>query len=299
VKEMKLSIDKVKENILKQPDTLLFVASYICVMSLWPLDLYLYTDLSTPFYIFIKTFFMSLFILFFGFILLFSYVKRGNSFYIGLVIYIIAFSFIILPFFNIYLPLYEEAPWGNTLASETFYLGCFLLLCGGFIMNFDVYFKNKRIIFDIRKLPEDTKDRIIRSFLILSGMFLAMNLWDYNGLLLPIYYELEYAPEPLMLVKVPYILQFMINTIMIGIWTSILSYFLYKKRYLRDNIIKFSLVSIFFLIVMSAIMIISSRNIPIPYELQRYVYQPIPSWLIIIPLFIILKTSINLEKKGL
>jgi hypothetical protein len=297
MKQMKLTIEMVKEKILKLPDTFLFVASFLCAMALWPLDLYLYRDLNTPLYFFIKIFFMSLFIFFYLVILIFSYLKRGNLFYFGLIIYIIAFLFIILPFFNIYLLLYEEAPWGNTLASETFYLGCFLFLLGSFVLNYDIFFKNKRIVFDIRKIPEETKGNIIRSFLTLSGLFFAFNLWDFNGLLLPIYYGLEYAPEPLMLERVPYLSQFMINTIMVGIWLTIFIYFLHRKRYLGDNIIKFSLVSVIILTVISVIMIVSCRNIPIPYDLQRYVIQPIPSWLIVIPLFLILKTSINIEKK--
>ncbi len=297
MKEMDLKFEKIKGKILNLPDTVLFFASFLCAMCLWPLDLYLYADLDTPLYIFIKIFFISLFIIMFWFIVLFSFVKRGNLFPFGFIILIIAFFFIILPFFKIYLPLYEEVPWGNTLASETYYLGCALLLCGGFLLNYDLFFKKKRIILNPHKLSEETKERITRSFLILSGMFFAFNLLDFNGLILPIYYGLEYAPEPLILEKVPLFLQFILNSVMIIIWLSIFIYFLHKKRYLNDKLVKISLISLFGLIFVSILLILFCKNIPITHELLRYILQPIPSWLIIVPLLVIIKVNINLEKK--
>ncbi|MHA1294860.1 MAG: hypothetical protein ACTSQJ_19650 [Promethearchaeota archaeon] len=284
---------KFKEIFSDLPDSFLFLIAYFCALSLWPLDIYLYIELNTTFFVSKKIFFITSFIFFYIIIAIFSYFKRGNTFYIGLLVYIIAFFLIILPFFNIYLPLYDEAPWGNTSAAETFYLGCFLLVCGGFLLNFDIYVENKKIFINIRKLPEETKDKIMRAFLFVSGLFLAMNLWDYNGLIMPIYYGYEYAPEPLLLEKISVIFQFFINTIMLSIWLTILTIYLARKGILHEFKIKISIVFIILLIIVSAILIFTCKVIPLSYEEQRYIIQPIPAYLICFPLLIILQSEIK------
>jgi len=239
---------------------------------------------------------MSSFTLLFIIIAIFAYEKRGNIFFVGLVVYITAFLLIILPFFGIYLPLYEEAPWGNTVAAETFYLGCMLLLCGGFLLSFDIYLENQRVVINIRKLPDETKDNIMRSFLCVAGLFFAMNLWDYNGLLMPLYFGYEYAPEPLLLKKIPVLVQFSINSIMMGMWLIIFIFYLNRDGFLKDFKVKTGLFVVLLLIIISAFLILTCRSIPLSYDLQRYVFQPLPAWFIVIPLLIILKSSIAQKK---
>ncbi len=235
--------------------------------------------------------FLSFFTVIFGLIVIHAYYQRGNLYYFGLIIFIIAYLLILLPFFNIYLPLYGDAPWGNTIQAETFYLGCFLLICGGFLLLYDVFIQGKRIILDYRKLPEKTKQSIMNGFLFVSGLFFVFNLWDYNGLIMPIYFNYQYAPEPLLLEKVPVMIQFTINSTLIGIWLFIFIFFLYKRNVLKTFRVKVSIILIFVFVSFSIFLILNCKNLGINYNLLKYWISPLPSFLIVIPLLIILKSD--------
>ncbi|NVM55761.1 MAG: hypothetical protein HWN66_18825 [Candidatus Helarchaeota archaeon] len=256
------------------------------------MDIYLYVELSDLVYILIEILFLSLFTIFFGIIVISAYFQKGNLYYIGLSVFIIAYFFILLPFFNIYLPLFEEAPWGNTLRAETFYLGCLLLICGGGLLVSDAYFEGKRIVLNYWKLPEKTKQNVTNAFLFISGLCLVFNLWDYNGLIYPIYFGFSHAPEPLFLEKVPVMLQFTINSILIGIWLFIFIFYLYKKHFLAAWRVMFSILVIIILVFISAFLILNASSLGVDYTLLRYWISPLPSFIIILPLLIILK-SVN------
>ena len=219
-----------------------------------------------------------------------AYYQKGNLYYVGLIVFIIAYFFILLPFFNIYLPLYEVAPEGNTLRSETFYLGCFLLICGGSISMYDVYFKDKRIVLNYWKLPEKTKRNITNAFLFISGLFLVFNLWDYTGLVTPICKGKYFAPEPLFLEQVPVMVQFMVNSILIGIWLFIFIFYLYRRHFLTAWRVKFSILVIIILVFISAFLVLNAWMLRDICWLLRYRISPLPSFIIILPLLIILKS---------
>ena len=238
----------------------------------------------------IKILCLSLFTIFFVIIVISAYYQRGNLYYVGLIVFIIAYLFILLPFFNIYLPLYEVAPEGNTLQSETFYLGCLLLICGGFFLESDVFMKGKRIVFNYWKLPEKTKRNVTNAFLFISGLCLVFNLWDYNGLVSPICEGKAFAPEPLFLEAVPVMVQFMVNSILIGIWLFIFIFYLYRSHFLTAWRVKFSILVIIFLVFISAFLVLNAGRLGVDCWLLRYRISPSPSFIIIIPLIIILKS---------
>lgn len=259
---------------------------------LWPLDIYLYGEYTDLVSILIKSLFLLLFTIFFVIIVISAYYQRGNLYYVGLIVFIVAYLFILLPFFNIYLPLYEVAPWGNTLQSETFYLGCLLLICGGSVLMYDVYFEDKRIVLNYWKLPEKTKQNITNAFLFISGLCLVFNLWDYNGLITPICEGWEFAPEPLILEKIPVMVQFMLNSILIGIWLFIFIFYLYRRHFLTAWRIKFSILVIIILVFILAFMVLNAGRLGINCWLLRYRISPLLSFIIIVPLIVIIK-SIN------
>ena len=278
-----------KDKFLKLPSSIVFFLGYVLGLVLWPLDIYLYVPVTNFFYYILEFIFLFFFTVFYILITIYSLHYKGNTFYFGLIIFITAFFLVLLPFFGFYLPIYQFAPWGNTLTSETFYLGCFLLVIGGFFLNADIFTQNHIIVINPYKLPEKTKINMMNAFLFVAGLFFVYNLWDYNGLIMPIYFNYAYAPEPLLLQKVPVLIQFLINSTLIGIWLTIFIYYLKRQDILKEKFVRINLILIFSLIAISIFFIFYCKNLNLSYELLRRVISPIPAFFIVPLLLLIVR----------